>query len=233
MAIIKVKEVYDFIDKPYMYSGSTSYIYNIGNNKYFKYFNEEYHSLRRQENRNMLNTLICLMNIKNSDSLILPIDIYVSRTKLLGYSMKKVNALPLSLINKNEEISTLVNRLLLLDKDIRYLADNHIDWDDVHNENILYKDKFYLLDFDLSLYREFISSEEIYKRIYFRIWYSILMTIFNNEELKILGLERLKYRVDNFDIIEYSSTLLIALNKLKYKRIDDIDRGRVLKYGYK
>lgn len=182
--------------------GSCSDIYLFDEGFYFKCFNEDYRNLNDSINIEFYETVRYLSDISGLPFIVRGQDIYRSKNELFGYSMPIILADQLYDANDDVLIDDILKSLDLLNYDIRKLADNYVNTEDIGGDNILYNGNMYLLDLDLSLVDKRYIPDELYERTL----HSILCAV----RSKILGDERCDDVVKDCDYLDY------------FKRIRDI-----------
>lgn len=181
MAIVKVKSINDIPRLRSFNVQSSNKLYFQANGYVVKIFLECYQKLDEKIGRDILEVLTKLMGLENKKSLILPHDIYVTDDDILGYSTKFINAPSIDFISRDTNIRELLESYRNLLESIKELASNSINLFDIHKGNILYKNSnLYLLDFDLSELNNSFDENKIYIEMAYKIWQTILRSIFKD-----------------------------------------------------
>lgn len=149
MAIRRVSSLEE-LDLPnkYIYQGNNGYIYNF-KDKYFKVLDEEYMSLDNRNNQGRLDILGRLSELENTKYLVLPEDIYVTDSKILGYTMRICPGKEFIYLDDNVSYDKLVLGIINLLFDIEILSNKGLLDLDICSSNIFFDGvNLYLLDFD-------------------------------------------------------------------------------------
>ena len=176
MAIIKVDSIKDInIPKEAVNKGDYGEIYPFTDKLYFKKLSGGQGNLSFLDNQIRLEILTDLMNLKGTKCLILPKDIYVSESAIVGYTTEIKKAKSIRDISLETKYSDIIKAFKLLRKDIGILADMNIFDCDTHQQNILFDGKMYLLDFDQSVYVE--EDDHIYQRMLYSIFQTLYFSL--------------------------------------------------------
>lgn len=179
MAIIRVDNISDIkIPETLVNQGSFGEIYPFGDGMYFKKLKSSQVNLSFLDNAIRLEILTRLMDLKGTENLILPKDIYVTFNSLIGYTTLIKKAKTIRNISLDTPYCEVIKGFDRLKKDIMVLANMHIFDGDIHQNNILFDGRMYLLDFDQSIYAE--EDELIYARMLYQLFQATYLAVFKN-----------------------------------------------------
>lgn len=191
--------------KKFNRQGKSSVMYVWPANLLFKNFLPKYQSKGLARNRYYIEMLYQIMNFSNVDYLIKPITLYENKEEFYGYTILKSNSDSLYRIDNRVLINDLAFNIDKIKKTIYSLSMEGLNLLDMHPNNILYGDCFYLIDIE----------------------HSLLVTEYSREKLYLVNMERFYNQIINaltldldYDILhDYNYTNF--LEELKKKDSDD------------
>lgn len=182
--------------------GSCSVIHEFDHGIYFKRFNEDYSNLNDSLNLELLDTIKSLSDIDGLSSTIRAIDIYRSEYELFGYTMTKLKASLLEEVSDDTRIADIKEGIKYISSDVNLISNNHIKTEDLGGDNILYGNRFYLLDLDLSIVDKNYDPHFLYCETMYNFLYVIFYKLFHvNIEKDLLTdeLSTIQKRLKNAD----------------------------------
>lgn len=215
-------------------SGGTGDIYSIEEDILFKLYDLDYRDLNDKYNLELLDNLNRLSTLGHFDHFIMPIDTYRSRDEFFGHTMKQANGCILSKVDRSRSIGCVINSFLDLNGDVLKLSNNKFRCEDVGGDNILFGDKFYLIDFDLGDFNSDYSSEELYRATYFKLFSSIHCDLIGSCTLLTGDILHRYLRLKNKesdDYLGYFDLLLDSCSCTKDSSISDVSKIYRKKYS--
>ena len=143
--------------------GNCSGIFEFGDDRLFKLFDEDYRDLSDPINVEFYDVIRYLSSLEGMPHIVRGKDIYRSRDELFGYSMDKLVAENFRNISSAVEVDRVFSGFKVLSDDVRSLADSFVKTEDIGGDNILYNGNMYLLDLDLSLVDKRYIPDELYE----------------------------------------------------------------------
>lgn len=230
--VIKVVGIEElFLKQRHINLWSENKIYPFNSKEYFKLLNPEYQSLDNKKNQERLEILKLLSNIKNTNYLVLPKDIYVTANKILGYTMPVAKGKNLEDFTDNISYQKIIMALSNLLVEIKILSDMGIFNPDIWSDNVLFDvNNLYLIDFDASIF--FNDQDLSYKMMGMSLFNLVLDKIIASFDLDILkdkDINYIKLGIDSLkttDYIAFLNLLKIKLNKINNENIKTVGQVR-------
>lgn len=145
--------------------GNCSGIFEFGDDRLFKLFDEDYRDLSDPINVEFYDVIRYLSSLEGMPHIVRGKDIYRSRDELFGYSMDRLVAENFRNVSSTVEVDRIFSGFKVLSDDVRSLADSFVKTEDIGGDNIMFNDSgMYLLDLDLSLVDKRYIPDELYER---------------------------------------------------------------------
>jgi len=154
MEIIEIEKVMPYLINSFPIGmGMTAICFKNIDNVVIKIFKKNDEAKLLVDKDDFLDRLTNIGRISNS-TFIGPDTILVHNDKVVGYLYPYINAKVLAKIPKSTRLSTLFGNYEILLKDTKEISDEHLRLYDVHNRNILFNGKYYVIDLDKSNFME-------------------------------------------------------------------------------
>lgn len=148
MEIIEVKNLKELlVGTKVIGYGTTCICFLLRDNSVFKLYLNTYRKVELFDTFNMFEHLKMLNNLGN-DTYVSPEKIVILNNKIIGYSMKYINTKTLAKMSKDIYINDVLNKINKLYEDTYLISKNNFDLRDIHRKNILYQNRFYVIDLD-------------------------------------------------------------------------------------
>lgn len=220
MKITNVESIIPYLKgSKFIGMGYTAICFLMNNGKAFKLYIETFNK------RNMFN---CMENpidhfskineIKN-DTYIVPDELILKNGKVVGYIYDYINGKTLKKMNYSLDL--LINSYDRLIYDTYEVSDKGFDLFDVHDKNILFDNKFRIIDLDKGEFKEY-GTEKIFKSNMSEINKTIIYNVFSEpryKEIRFFDQDRKElFNQSLYEDVYKMKELLIDLKKVGTKR---------------